>query len=467
MPLAAAVVAFVQPVDFDYWWQRRTGEYIVTGGGIPRHDIFSFSVAGTEWTDHEWLAQVAMYAIDASIGYLALFVAFIALGVAAYALVYGLLRSRGATEMQAALLTLPIAVFGATYWRPRPAMFTVLFMTLFLIELTRARAERRSLWWLAAAMALWANLHGGYVLGLGLLAMFSLAQRLDGGGAGTTWKRGAAVAALAFAATAISPYTYKLWLYPVSYLVGDNASLELVDEWKSADFHELRSIPFGALLLATMVAGVATRRFDAWRTCLVLVFGAMALQSMRHQPLFAIVWSVAVGLSVIERWPAWGGAVRRDSAATAMNWALLAGGLAALATVIAVSPQGLPTRDPPVGGSNAVPFSGADFIVEYDPHARVFNEYGWGGYLIDRIYPSGGRVFIDGRADVYGGLVRDYVRATRGDGWEQVFARHEIDMALLPPYLPLVRELRAAGWVEVLEDDVQVLLVAPDYEPSP
>jgi hypothetical protein len=315
-------------------------------------------------------------------------------------------------------------------------------------------------------MALWANLHGGYVLGIGLLAMFTIAQRLDSTADATSWRRGLAVTGLAFLATAASPYTYHVWLYPISYLAGDNASLTLIDEWKSANFHELRSIPFAALSLATMVVGAATRRFDAWRSGLIVVFGALALQSMRHQPLFAIVWSATVGISIIERWPEWGGAVRRDAAAGAMNWGLLAGGIAALCTVLAVSPQGVPLRDPPAGGSNQLPIASADLLVEHHPAARVFNEYAWGGYLIDRLYPAGGHVFIDGRADIYGALVPQYVRAIRGDGWEQLFARHGVEMALLPPGVPLVKELQAAGWVPAVRDPVQVLLVSPDYESS-
>jgi hypothetical protein len=199
----------------------------------------------------------------------------------------------------------------------------------------------------------------------------------------------------------------------------------------------------------------------------LVVFAAMTLQSMRHQPLFAVVWSVTVGLSIIERWPVWGGAVRTDGAAAVMNWGLLAGGIAALCTVIAVSPQGLPLRDPPVEGANLLPVESVDYIERTDPDARVFNEYAWGGYLIDRLYPHGGRVFIDGRADVYGAFLPPYAAATRGDGWQPLFEEHGVEMALLRPSFPLVQELTDAGWRTVVEDDVQVLLLAPDYEPEP
>jgi hypothetical protein len=65
---------------------------------------------------------------------------------------------------------------------------------------------------------------------------------------------------------------------------------------------------------------------------------------------------------------------------------------------------------------------------------------------------------------VYGALVPQYVQAIRGDGWEQLFERHGVEMALLPPGVPLVKELRDAGWVAILRDPVQILLVSPDYE---
>ena len=74
-PLLAFAIAIVQPVDFDYWWHARTGEYIVDELTIPRTDPFTFTANGEHWVDHEWLAQVPMYGIDATLGYFALFAA--------------------------------------------------------------------------------------------------------------------------------------------------------------------------------------------------------------------------------------------------------------------------------------------------------------------------------------------------------------------------------------------------------
>ena len=314
MPFAAVVVAMAQTVDFDYWWQRRSGEYIVRNLSIPRTDPFTFTAAGKAWVDHEWLSQALMYATESVFGYLGLFLAFMALGVAAWALVYRLLRSEGLGEMQALALSIAPAAFGATYWRARPAMFTVFFAAYFISEMFAARrGERRTLWRLVPITMLWANLHGGYVIGLVLIAMFAAAQWWDRSDTrGPSWRHIAIVGACAFLVAGVNPYTYKLWEYPLTYLGGSNSSMVTVDEWQSPDFHELRNIPLALLIIIAMAFGANGRRFDAWRTLLIAVFGLMALQSMRHQPLFAIAWACALGPALLERWPWWG---RRRSAA--------------------------------------------------------------------------------------------------------------------------------------------------------
>jgi hypothetical protein len=477
VPLAAICVALVQPVDFDYWWHRRTGEYIIAHLAVPRTDPFSFTMQGHAWVDHEWLSQVLMYLSNSLFGYMGLFLLFMALGVAAWWLVYRLLRAEGLGEMQALALSIVPAAFGATYWRARPAMFTVFFVALFISEMYAARrGERRTLWRLAPLTLLWANLHGGYVIGLALMAMFAAAQWWDGrrGGRGTTdstdftdrgagpdWKHVAIVLGVAFLVAGINPYTYHLWLYPLTYFTGGNASLAQLDEWQSPDFHQARNLPLALLLVTGLVIGANGRKFDVWRSMLVALFGVMALQSMRHQPLFAIAWAAAVGPTLLDRWAWWGATPERRAGPKMLNYGLLAAGVAALLTVVVASPDGLPLRAAPTGGAMPYPVEGAAWIDVHERGAQVFDQYEWGGYLIDRLYPAE-RVFIDGRADLYGSLVVDYDRLVRGEGWQDAFDRYGVNVALLSPKLPLVADLKAAGWTAGYEDDDQVVLVRPD-----
>ncbi len=460
--MAAVAVALAQPADFDFWWHRRTGEMIVHSLAVPRSDPYSFTVAGKAWTDHEWLSQVLIYGADGVLGYFLTFLLFMALGVAAWWLVYRLLRDEGLGGMQALALSIAPAAFGAMYWRVRPAMFTVFFVALFISEMSAARRGRRQrLWHLAPIMVLWANLHGGYVIGLVLLAMLAVAQWWDR--KATTrpnWRHVLCVLGVAFLAAGLNPYTYRVWLYPLTYFAGGNASMQQVDEWQSPDFHQMRNLPLAALLIGGLLAGTNGRRFDAWRSMLVAVFGLMALQSMRHQPLFAIAWAAAAGPALLERWPWWGRERAETHGPRSVHYALLAAGAAALITVAAASPDGVPWRSPPTGGAIPYPVAGAAYIDREHPGARIFNQYEWGGYLIDRLYPRE-RVFIDGRADLYEGLVVEYDRLIRGRGWQEAFDRYGVDVVLLNPRLPIAGELRAAGWTAGYEDEDQVVLVKP------
>jgi hypothetical protein len=381
-----------------------------------------------------------------------------------------LLRAHGIAELPAMVLSLAPAVFGAKAWRVRPLMFTIFFTSLFLSELFAARrGHRKRLWHLIPLMALWANLHGGYVIGLVLIALLACSQWWDRKSrVGPTWQHVSIVLALAFAATAINPNTYHVWTYPLSYLRNSNPNLQLVDEWQAPNFHEARNLPLAILIITAMIAGVNGRRFDVWRSSLLLVFGALALQSMRHQPLFAFVWAPCVGIALAERWSVMREPhedAPRSPGMPALNWALLAASVIAFAFVVASIP-GHPTFGAAsTSGISPQPAAGADYVEQHYPGARVFNEYIWGGYLIDRLYPQN-KIFVDGRADPYGPLLSTYEDAIYARNWQTPFEQYHVDVALFPPNLPLAAALRDAGWTEAYEDKTQVLFVRPGYEPS-
>jgi hypothetical protein len=462
VPFAAIAVALAQPADFDYWWHRRTGAYIVSNLRVPTSEFYSFTARGQPWTDHEWLSQVIIYLTEGAVGYLGLFLLFMALGVGAWCLVYHLLRREGLGELQALGLSIAVAAFGATYWRVRPAMFTVFLLALFLSELYAARrGDRKQLWHLAPLMVLWANLHAGYVIGLVVIMLFAASQWWDRRTtSGPRWQHVALVLGIAFLATGLNPATYKLWEYPLTY-VRPNASLARVDEWQSPDFHQQRNAALALLLLSGMIIGANGRRFDAWRTLLMLTFGVMALQAMRHQPLFVIVWAAVVGPSLLERWSWWGKTAERRGGVSSVNYALLAAGMASLLTVLLASPGGIPLWSAPTGGPIPQPVAGASYIDEHYPGARIFNQYEWGGYLIERLYPRES-IFIDGRADPYGSLVVEYAALTKGQGdWRATFDRYRVDVALLSPRLPIVKQLKQANWSVAYADDDQVVLAKP------
>ena len=89
--LGIFAMAVRETVDPDMWWHLRTGEAIL-GSGIPRHDIFSFTVPNHQWITHEWLSQVFMWGVYRLAGLPGLIIVFAGLIALTFWLVY---RSSG------------------------------------------------------------------------------------------------------------------------------------------------------------------------------------------------------------------------------------------------------------------------------------------------------------------------------------------------------------------------------------
>src|SRR5205823_1511934 len=93
----------------------------------------------------------------------------------AFAILYKQLVARGNGALLAAALTVLALAVSSFHWLARPHVFTFLgtavFATVFDGWFT-GRLGRRALWMLVPAMMLWANLHGGFVVGLGLWGIY-------------------------------------------------------------------------------------------------------------------------------------------------------------------------------------------------------------------------------------------------------------------------------------------------------
>src|SRR5215510_13646382 len=47
--------------DPDIWWHLRNAEYLMQAHHLPNQDMYSFTVGGGAWMNHEWLAEVPFY----------------------------------------------------------------------------------------------------------------------------------------------------------------------------------------------------------------------------------------------------------------------------------------------------------------------------------------------------------------------------------------------------------------------
>ena len=102
-----------------------------------------------------------------------------------------------------------------------------------------------------------------------------------------------------------------------------------------------------------------------------------------------------------------------------------------------------------------------DWLLENKPTGNLFNSYNWGGYLIWRAYPEY-RVYIDGRADVYGDVfIFNYMSIYNADpGWENKLNNQAIQTVLVEPDAPLATMLRQSpAWRVAYEDKASTIFI--------
>lgn len=445
-----AALPLVRPVDPDFWWHLRTGDLIVHSG-IPRNDPFSWTRAGESWVAHEWLSEAIIYVVQATLGYWANVALFAGAVIAALSVSYGLGRWEGAGTRALVLLTLLSTVVLSFYVTVRPQVLSWLLFVTFVALIQRRNEEGRApVWVLPPLMALWANLHLGFVYGfipLGAWTGAAAFERLRGRSANLreplTVTAGCALAAMA------NPHGPALFAYPLRYLQ-DADQLRFIAEWQRPDPRAPILWPL-FLALAGLVLSLLSRgrpRPFLWLvTAAVIVLG---LQALRNAPYVALLLPAVAGPALARRWSF---ASAASDSRTSLRLAMAA--LPALATFVLALSVGYR-----VSGSFSLgepsetryPVDALRYVEANHPGARLFNDYTWGGYIIARGYPQV-RVFIDGRTDFYrGSFIDEYVRAARVDpGWEEVLDRWDIEVVLVHDASRLARALRAAdGWKEVV-----------------
>src|SRR5512143_2146810 len=293
--------------DPDFYWHLKTGEYIVAHGALPQADVFSYTNLGRPWVLHEWLFQVLIYLLHAAGGDLGI-KGVVALILAAcfwfcYAICERILEGDQAKALIVALLYCSIITGVA----PRPHLFTFLFFALFLYLLLGFKyfGDTRRLWLIPLVMVFWANLHGGFFIGLVLVWLFILGEWFTdylAGNADPLKRRRLKLLTLtgvaALLATLANPEFIRYWLYPFQ-VIGMDASKGVIEEWRSPDFHQ-PIFAYWLVVVASFFAAMiyAPRKPDATEWGVPLVFVAGAVIARRNIPLAALAIAPFVAVTL-------------------------------------------------------------------------------------------------------------------------------------------------------------------------
>jgi hypothetical protein len=395
----------------DIWWHLATGRYIVETRSVPKHEVFSYTVAGRRWVTHEWLSELVFWWTYRGTGLRGLIVLRALLLTATLMVVFGAGARR--LGVYAALVLTGVAAYATTRsWLERPQLFTYLGAVAFAAALSGEPpanwgAALRRFGPLVGATLVWANLHAGFVTGIMLLGLWTVGHALFGRGR-PGWAVGVVGGATATAACAavalINPNGVDLLTYPFDYL-RQSVYPKYILEWQRTTFDNGPHLAGGVLVLVSLVAaGLRLRRGGGPGFVWMVVLGALVLTAKRHVPVAAVVAGpvLARGLGVLlegrERGRRTLQRLRAGESGRPSAAALVLAG-AGLVAMLAYFPWKGDFKACVAPGS--VPAGCATFLAEQGYRGNILNPFNWGGYLIFTLYPQC-RVAIDQRPDVYG-----------------------------------------------------------------
>jgi hypothetical protein len=438
-------------IDPDTMWQITVGQWILDHGAVPQTDVFSFTMRGQPWISTQWLAQVLYAKSYAVFGWSGPVV----LSATAIAASFGLLThflSRHLSESTTLVFVAAALALTMPHLLARPHVLAMPLMVGWVSGLIAA-ADRRDTpsFWLLPLIALWANLHGGFVLGLVLIAPIAFEAVLNAGvnSRKTLALRWAAFAVAALTAACCTPYGWNSLLASQKILALGSA-LPLIMEWKPADFGTVGALEV-CLLLGIGLALWRGVKLPPIRIVLLLGLVHMALAQGRAGEILALLAPLVLAAPLAREIGS-----AEVSVPPARPPALLIAGLALVLMAGTLAYTSVHRFEPHSRGS---PVAAVTALKKLNV-TRVFNDYDFGGYLI----ANGVAPFIDGRTELYGAKFFVDHNAASGlmepENLFRLLEQYRIDATLMRTQSAATKLLdHIDGWQRAYADDIATIHV--------
>ena len=496
--------------DADIGWHIRTGELILATHSLPQTDPFSSTMQGQPWFAWEWLYDIVLGILHQACGLNGVVWLCALLVAAIFLLLLSQLLQRGTGLLLAIVLMLLAEAASTIHLYARPHIVSWLFSLLWFVALERwerwegwDRREDASLprwipWFFPASMLLWVNLHGGWLFGIALLGIYTLAALIESVRQRDAFARIRAAhraRAMVWAwtgsavATLVNPFGWRLHAHIYHYL-GDRYLMNRIDEFRSPDFHGWAQRCFAVILMMALITFAGSHKKLRLSHLLVVLLAVYAgFYASRNLPVSSMLLVLIAGpilwenfVSLANKPGAWrwvrNGAARISDFSDRMGTQEMAlrGHLwpvVSVAAAFAICLQGgwLGSRqliraqfDP-----QKMPVAAVNFLQkesqEQQTKEPIFSTDAWGGYLIYRINPGrmypDRKVVVDDRHDLYGsGRIRQYLILTHAEpGWQNVLEERQIRTVLMPAGSTLANLLGEVprDWRVAYEDKVAVV----------
>jgi len=442
-------------IDLDLFHEMALAREALQRGYVPWSDSFAYTPTVPIVVHHEWgLGLIALWLAD--------YLGGTGIILLKYLLIFGLgtvvwstARNRRASPFITGMfMALGIVLSDFGFATVRAQMFSYLFAAMLLWGFDRDRQGHR-LWLIGVALLfpVWANIHGGCLVGAALFAIHWFERLIRRQPHWHLFAMGWALIPLA----AINPWGFHFHRYLIHAMTMPRPAIaEWAPLWDAENrqqpinfaisllplllilpYHGWRKVPGILIVLATALAAIKSNRFlpfyaIAYASYLPSAFSTIPLgKDLRRgwwqfQPACCALFGIAAVFLTIRAWPS-------------EPWRLR------------VASHPLPHQ----GRHLIYPVGAVNYLKDHKFQGNMMVPYDWGSYVMWTLTPSV-KISFDSRYEVAYPTWRmdeDDRFYDAEPGWEEVLTNYPTDLVLVRSDLKIVTPLRShPGWSQVYAD---------------
>lgn len=442
-------------IDPDFGWHIRFGEIISTSA-IPQSDPFSYTMPSYPFINHEWLTDLATFKVYPSFGQIGLSVIYASVALLSLLLVTP--RSKWATIPLLLSATLLISFVGI-----RPQIISWLFVAIILKIALDDKLWQKWRFGLPFLFVIWANLHGGFVIGLGIIFLIIFSKILQ--------KRFVLSDLLIFLVsiliTLINPYGINLW-GEIWNSFSDPSLRWTVAEWNPI-LYRFNIIFLILFALSVFLAIIYRSSISLKQSLLFVILLLMGFSSLRNVPFW-----VLINIPILSLFFETFFREVKDNKHKLKRFNISYKILTVLMILVCIYHVTSSIKsDLEWPEERIYPVNAISFLKQNPPAGEIFSQYGWGGYLIWK-YPDK-KTFIDGRMPSWRWNPINHTESSYAykeykdiifydKDFTQIFDKYNISTVLWSAAREVtkqkksfIQKLEELGWKKIYQDEVAVI----------
>ena len=489
-----AFFANLEIKDLDLWLHLKTGKVILERGYVPDQDVFSCTIAGKPWVNHEWLFQVVVYVIQSLFGFDGLLTMQVTVVIISFLILVFLGYSSERQLIGNFALLLVFLVYISRF-TVRPDIFSLLFFSMYIYILSLHIDKRWSVFVITVIQILWTNMHGFFFFGPLFVTIGIVAEGLKryaplpyewntiGRLSDEEYKRLQTIWIFSLLACCVNPLFIKGAWYPlqVMFQISGDSKLffkhiqELQPPVTRADIFAINEfVHYKIFIFLSFVSFVFNRRkLDVSALLFWLVFLFFSLGALRNMIFFAFAAYMVVMLNALT--------IKSEDIVPFQfenpKFKFITGIMVKLLLIHWMINFGLDNaqrgyfdfdtyeRKSEYGGvsKRGFPYKAVDFLVANKVKGNFFNDFNSGAYLIGRAYPKI-KVFMDGRTELYGSKHFDNYQKIWKDGDKEVFNAYAQTYNLTGAFLNSMNNQLGDSILKLFYENKEWVVVYFDYD---